>query len=132
MACRFDINGFIFDSQKGLMELKASDSPNHGNLDAFYQLKQYANQRIKAAGFNRDATDGEVQEALYHIMISRNPDWFTSMNGKVPEVYAEAIRQSNPGKRFSNAQLFKEYLTLRMKGISLESTTPNYAIQGDY
>lgn len=132
MACRFDINGFIFDSQKGLMELKAGDSPNHGNLDAFYQLKQYANQRIKAAGFDRDATDGEVQEALYHIMISRNPDWFTSMNGKVPEVYAEAIRQNNPGKRFSNAQLFKEYLTLRMKGISLESTTPNYAIQGDY
>ncbi len=132
MACRFDIEGFIFDSQKGLMELKAGDTPNHGNLDAYNQLKQYANQRIKAMGLDREATDGEVQEALYHIMISRSPDWFVSMNGKVPQQYAEAIMQSNPGKRFSNAQLFKEYLTLRMKGIALEASRPNYAVQGDF
>ncbi|WP_304643153.1 transglycosylase SLT domain-containing protein [uncultured Parasutterella sp.] len=132
MACRFDIEGFIFDSQKGLMELKAADSPNHGNLDAFYQLKQYATQRVKSMGIDREATDGEIQEALYHIMISRNPDWFDTMNGKVPEAYAEAIRQSNPGKRFSNALLFKEFLILRMKGINLENREPNYALQGDY
>ena len=65
-------------------------------------------------------------------MISRSPDWFVSMNGKVPQQYAEAIMQSNPGKRFSNAQLFKEYLTLRMKGIALEASRPNYAVQGDF
>ena len=54
------------------------------------------------------------------------------MNGKVPQQYAEAIMQNNPGKRFSNAQLFKEYLTLRMKGIALEASRPNYAVQGDF
>ena len=64
-------------------------------------------------------------------MISRNPDWFSSMDGKVPEAYAETIRKNNQGKRLTNAQLFKEFLILRMKGVELENEKPNYANSGD-
>lgn len=131
LANRYDINGFIFDSNKGLMELKAGSLPNHGHLDGYSRLRDYASEMLKAQGIDRAPTDGEVQEALYHLMVSRNPEWFSSMDGKVPEAYAEAIRKNNQGKRLTNAQLFKEFLILRMKGVVLENEKPNYAYTGD-